>query len=114
MPAAAVKLVMASVTDPAAKEIFEAAAEPPHSDAAWQKVQDSAAVTAASAKQILKAVRGGNRTEWAELAKAMASASEQAGAAAAAHDATALSAAGDVLYASCERCHALFQSRRGG
>jgi cytochrome c556 len=109
VPAAAIKFVMETSTEPASKLIFEAAAEPPKDASGWQQVQKGASDVASSARKLVNAVRGGNRKNWEELANAMAAAGDQASAAAAAHDADALAKAGDALFATCENCHRIYQ-----
>jgi len=109
VPSAITKFVMVSVTDPAAKRIFEAAAEPPQDDAGWRSVADGASETADSARRLIRAVRGGNKADWIGQANALIAASDEAATAAAAHDSTALAVAGDKLYATCESCHQRFK-----
>ena len=110
VPTATTKFVMTSVTEPAAKRVFEAAAEPPSDDAGWQAVTAGARETAESARRLIRAVRGGNKAVWAEQANAMIAAADKAAAAAAAHDAKSLEAASEALYGTCEGCHRVFQA----
>lgn len=111
VPAATIKHVMASVTDPASKRIFEAAAEPPTEVAAWQVVAAEAQATAETGTRLINAVRGGNKREWVVLAGAMSAAARKVGDAAAARDPTALAASADKLYETCEGCHKRFQPK---
>ncbi|MBI5791465.1 MAG: hypothetical protein HZA63_08325 [Rhodocyclales bacterium] len=112
VPAATIKHVMTTVTDPAAKQIFEAAAEPPRNEAGWKNVHDNAEATAESARRLVRAVRGGNRVVWAEFSNALADAASNASAAASAKDAKALAVASDAIFTTCEGCHKVFQTPR--
>jgi hypothetical protein len=113
VPAATTKHVMVTITEPSSKQIFEAAAEPPSDEVGWKSIQGSAQATSDSARRLIRAVRGGNKDTWVQLANRMADAADKVTAAAAAKDASALAAAGDTLYASCENCHKLFQPPKG-
>jgi cytochrome c556 len=112
VPAATTKHVMVTITEPSSKQIFEAAAEPPGDDASWTNIQSNAQATSDSAKRLIRAVRGGNKDTWVQLANAMAEAADKVAAAAAAKDANALATAGDTLFASCENCHKAFQPQQ--
>jgi cytochrome c556 len=112
VPAATTKYVMTSVTDPSSKVVFEAAAEPPKDAAGWDAVQSGAQATAESARRLIKAVRGGNKSDWVDQANDLISAAASAAAAAAARDPQALASAAEALYGTCESCHRRFQSKQ--
>jgi cytochrome c556 len=112
VPAATTKFVMTSVTDPSSKVVFEAAAEPPKDAAGWDAVQSGAQATADSARRLIRAVRGGNKSDWVDQANDLISAAGSAAAAAAARDPQALASAADALNGTCESCHKRFQSKQ--
>jgi len=108
LPAATVRNLMVGVTIPAAKVVFEAAAELPTTTAEWQRVGASAQALADAGSRLTVGARGSGKDDWVRLARAMAGGAERASEAAQRQDNDAFSAAGNEIYEACEACHKSF------
>ena len=97
--------VMKTMTIPFSNAVFEAAAEAPKDDAAWETVRGQAVALAEAGNLLMLGSRAKDRAAWMKFSQAQVDAAEVAARAAAAKNAEQLSAAADALYETCANCH---------
>ena len=97
--------VMKTMTIPFSNAVFEAAAEGPKDDAAWETVRGQAVALAEAGNLLMLGSRAKDRAAWMKFSRAQVDAAEAAARAAAAKNAEQLSAAADALYETCANCH---------
>ena len=97
--------VMKTMTIPFSNAVFEAAAEPPKDDAAWEAVRGQAVALAEAGNLLMLGSRAKDRAAWMKFSRAQVDAAEAAARAAAAKNAEQLSTAADALYETCADCH---------
>ena len=108
---ATVKQLMHAIIIPSSDALFKAAGDPPSNDAGWTVAQLQALAVAEGANLLMLGNRPVDRAEWMLMSRAMLDAASQAASAAEKKNATALSAAGDQVYETCEACHAKYQKK---
>jgi hypothetical protein len=97
--------LMREAVIPASGIVFEASAEVPADEAAWQEVEQAATLLFASAQKMAAVPPGLVPVPWQEDAVAFIQASDAARRAVMNRDIEALEAANDTLFQSCESCH---------
>ena len=102
---ASVMDVMKTMTIPFSNAVFEAGAEPPKDDAAWEAVRGQAVALAEAGNLLMLGSRVKDRAAWMKMSRAQVDAAEAAAKAAAAKNAGQLSVAADALYETCAACH---------
>ena len=108
---ATVKQIMVALTIPSSDAVFDAASEPPKTDAEWTKVAAHALVLAESGNLLMIGSRAKDREAWMKMARAQVDAAEAVMKAAAAKNADALSKTGDALYETCDACHTRYMDK---
>lgn len=114
-PVADTKLLMQSVVDPSADEIWDSVrtiitAEGteeirPRTNAEWTAVRNHAIALAESGNLMMMAPRARDGDEWMQRARELVETSERAMRAAESHNADDLFNAGGDIYQSCSNCH---------
>ena len=114
-PVADTKLLMQSVIDPTADEIWDSVrtiitAEGteeirPHTNEEWTAVRNHAVALAESGNLLMMVPRAKDGDEWMQRAREMIDSSEKAVRAAEAKNADDLFNAGGDIYAACSNCH---------
>jgi mono/diheme cytochrome c family protein len=102
---ASVMDVMKTMTIPFSDAVFEAGAEPPKNDAAWEAVRGQAVALAEAGNLLMIGSRVRDRAAWMTLSRAQVDAADAAAKAAAAKNAEQLAAAADAVYETCAACH---------
>jgi len=104
-PIATVRQLMQTMIVPFSDAVFDAAFEPPTTDAQWTAVRATALALAESGNLLMIGRRARDEGEWMRMARDEVDAAEAVIEAIDAKNATALAAAGDVLYETCDTCH---------
>jgi len=107
-PIATVRQLMQAMIVPFSDAVFDAAFEPPKTDAQWTAVRATALALAESGNLLMIGRRARDEGEWMRMARDEVDAAEAVIKAIDAKNATALAAAGDVLYETCDTCHARY------
>lgn len=102
---ATVQQVMTTITIPASDVIFNAAAEAPKNEAAWQSLQNSALALAESGNLLMIPGRAKDNKEWVKESQAMIAAATVAFNAARDRNTDRVMKASDRIYVTCEACH---------
>ena len=102
---ASVKEVMTSMTIPASDVIFDAASNPPESDATWTALRKSADTLAASGRLLMTPAFARDTTTWMEMARAMVTQADATATIADAKERDRLEQVSDAVYATCKTCH---------
>ena len=105
---ATVKDVMVTMTVPASDVIFEAASEPPRTDAQWAALRQATVTLAESGRLLTRPGLARDASTWMELARTLVDAAEATRTIAEAKKGDALERASDAVYATCETCHARY------
>ena len=109
--AATVKQVMQTMTIPLSTAVFDAAGDPPQSDAQWAALRQHALALVDAGGLLLVEPLARDKGEWMTLARAHVAAAQAVVTAATAKDPEAISAAGDALYETCPACHARYMDK---
>ena len=117
-PIADVKLLMATVVEPAADVYWDAVGSvtdehgttsfSPTSTEEWNSVRTSAYVIAESGNLLMMEGRARDEGDWMTFARAMVDAGRAAALAAEKRDTSAVFDAGAVVYETCTRCHSVY------
>ncbi|MDR2214782.1 MAG: hypothetical protein LBE59_02950 [Nevskiaceae bacterium] len=99
------KQVMLGLTIPAADVIWGVGSQEPADDAEWDRVVGTAVMLAESGLMLLQPPRNVAQDDWTQSARDLIKHARAAADAARAHDADAVLAAGDEIYAVCDACH---------
>jgi hypothetical protein len=110
-PVATVQQVMEIITAPASDVIFDYAADAPKTDEAWTRAQTNALALAESGNLLMIPGRARDEQEWMNESQAMIDAAMQAFKAAEARNTDMLTAAGDKIYVTCEKCHDTYMGK---
>jgi hypothetical protein len=102
---ASVKEVMTSMTIPASDVIFDAAANPPDSDAKWAALREGADMLAESGRLLMTPALARDTPTWMTMARAMVTQAEATLKIADAKARDRLQQAADTLYVTCKTCH---------
>ncbi|HAK56805.1 MAG TPA: hypothetical protein DCP38_15200 [Acidobacteria bacterium] len=103
--------LMDAMTIPASNAVFNVGRQPPETDEEWSALALSAVVLAESGNLLLIRDRARDEAAWTEASQAMVEAGAAALGAVEARDVDALLDAGDVVFGSCEACHATYLKR---
>jgi len=104
-PIATVRQLMQALIVPFSDAVFDAAYEPPKTDAQWTALRGTALALAESGNLLMIGRRARDEGEWMQMARNEVDAAEAVIKAIDAKNATALAEAGNVLYESCDGCH---------
>ena len=114
-PVADTKLLMQSVVDPTADEIWDAVRTiitkdgvqeiRPHSNEEWQAVRNHAVALAESGNLLMMVPRAKDGGEWMQRSRELVDSSERAIRAAEAKNADELFTVGGDIYQACSNCH---------
>ena len=108
-PAATVKDVMQGLTVPNSDFLW-GVDEAPGDNAGWDAIRLNAVMLEESAKLLMTEGRAREGEAWIKQALALASAAQQARAAADSQNIDGLFAASDAMYNACESCHIVYLS----
>ncbi len=108
---ATVQELMTVFTIPHSEIIFNAGAETPKDDTAWQNVQTSALMLAESSNLLLLPGRAPDNEEWVKQSQAMIDAAISAATAAREKNADNLADASNRLYDTCAACHEKYMDK---
>lgn len=113
-----VAMLMANILDPAADLLWDAVGTiideegetywEPDTEEDWLAVRLGAMTLAESANLLMMETRARDQDEWIRQSERLADAAMQAFAAAEAEDAQGIFDLGEVVYQSCNGCHALY------
>jgi len=102
---ATVMEVMTSMTIPASDVIFDAASDPPDTDAQWATLRGGAETLAASGRLLMTDRLARDTTTWMDRARALVMQAEATVRLADARARDRLDQASDEIYATCKACH---------
>lgn len=107
---AEVKTHMKDVIVPASNTVFAVANETPKNDEEWRKVKVNALALVESGKWLLKTPFE-NQPIWKQATEQMMNAAKSVAKATETKDTEKVIDTGDVLYAACEACHAVYLNK---
>ena len=111
-PIATVRQLMQAMIVPFSDAVFDAAYEPPTTDAQWAALRSTALALAESGNLLMIGRRAPDEREWMQMARREVEAAEGVIAAIDMKSADALFKAGNVLYESCDACHGSYMHAR--
>jgi len=113
-PVGSVMQIMEAVIIPSANAIWNVPAEAPKGDDEWLIVRNNALALAEAGNLLMIEGRAKDQGAWMAASQALIDAGTTAFHAAEAKDVDAVTAAGDVIYNTCEGCHMQYPPTTAG